>query len=102
MGSLSVVEVLEAARARVAKGWTQKVFARDSDGNEAKADGPNACRWCAEGAISFGPGALNALILLECAIGGPGVVRWNDTPGRTQAEVISAFDRAIILAKAVQ
>jgi hypothetical protein len=28
------------------------------------------------------------------------IPEWNDTPGRTQAEVVAAFDRAIALARA--
>jgi hypothetical protein len=34
------------------------------------------------------------------AIGGHCIPEWNDTPGRTQVEVVAAFDRAIALARA--
>jgi hypothetical protein len=38
--------------------------------------------------------------ILERAIGERFIGDWNDAPGRTHAEVLEAFDRAIALAEA--
>jgi hypothetical protein len=37
---------------------------------------------------------------LRRSIGQSDIIAWNDSPGRTQAEVIAAFDKAIALARA--
>ena len=36
---------------------------------------------------------------LEKAVGINGIEHWNDMPGRTHAEVLAAFDRAIEIAE---
>lgn len=43
------------------------------------------------------PDIINAAMLFERAndIAGRSIVDWNDAPGRTHAEVLAAFDRAI-------
>ncbi len=93
------LEVLEAARALIAKpgGWTQNQY------------GYAKC-FCAAGAIwhaghRFGVGGGDAISVLSSALGlrdrtaweshDSPLVEWNDTPERTQADVIAAFDRAI-------
>jgi hypothetical protein len=43
--------------------------------------------------------ASEAMHLFRHAIGGKCIPEWNDAPGRTQGEVIAAFDRAIALAR---
>lgn len=111
---MTTAEILKAAREKVAAGWTQGENARDEDGNPVGA-GAAAC-WCAYGAIDaatpreglgyaeFYRVRSDAMLILRDAIGLPGTNRiadWNDAPGRTQAEVLAAFDRAIALAEAV-
>lgn len=102
--------------------WTQFVAASDApifnkddvptdeDGDEIEMDerAPEACCWCATGAIwRSAPGGLNV---------SPGDVRaiaagyakrvvcdnvpdWNDAPGRTQAEVVAALRAASEIAR---
>lgn len=42
---------LKAARELLAKGWTKGSFARNKDNNCTLVDMPDACKWCALGAI---------------------------------------------------
>lgn len=100
MGSLSVVAALEAARARVAHGWLQgKSFARSEDNH--------IIAWCMSGAINHGDAddsncsGCSAGDLLARITGEP-LASWNDAPGRTQAQVLAAFDKAILLARSAQ
>jgi hypothetical protein len=79
---MNLVDILKAAKAKIEQGWTQRSF-------------------CVEGAILScnAPGLLplDALRYLQRAIDTP-LPWWNDAPGRTQAEVLAAFDRAIQIA----
>lgn len=106
----SVVDVLTKARGLVEKGWTTGHYARDSFG--AECDYSFASCWCAEGALfasctglTFAePGTEDdalgrAFNRMFDVIGSKHIPTWNDAPGRTQAEVLAAFDRAIELAK---
>ena len=93
-----VVDVLVKAKALVAEGWCQVHF-HTADGKQH----------CAEGAIMMAGGydphryipAVRALSnVVEPVLGEfCSVMLWNDREGRTQAEVLDAFDRAIRLAK---
>ena len=88
---MTTLEVLEAARALVARGWCQGEY-RDCYG-----------KVCAFGAIiySFPMGdpawhdAAKAANDAMTAIVGGHVTAWNDAPGRTQEEVLAAFDQAV-------
>lgn len=102
MADKSVIAILHAARARVASGWCQ--------GNAAMRDGTlcmfdDANQWCASGALYAARRATGereawhrGAVFLRQAIGSE-ITRWNDRQGRTQAEVVAAFDRAIALAE---
>lgn len=97
-------EVLIAARALIAKGWTQGYLARDERGLVTRPSGDEAVCWCCIGALSAvakcGP-IWSAVDALSGAVGGAGqIARWNDAPKRTQAEVLEAFDRAIAACEA--
>lgn len=108
MNRFEAAELLTAARALVLKGWTQGFYAVTSTGEYVSPLESTACAWCASGAIM----AINAGFLDEpqdsaCkafaimqAVVGDAIPDWNDTPGRTQAEVVEAFDRAIERASA--
>jgi hypothetical protein len=87
------VEALKAARAIIQDRWCP-VGGSDEMGGV-----------CAMLAIARQyPGPVDdyqyTLDFFRKAIGGRGIVEWNDTPGRTQVEVVAAFDRAIALARA--
>lgn len=116
---MTPAEVLRAARALIAtpERWTRSTYMRDSAGLRLDIrcadDRARAVCWCSLGATAqvasdcdYGAsdcdyGAeVKADRLLEAAVGGD-VVRWNDRPGRTHAEVLAAFDRAIALAEAL-
>lgn len=91
-------EVLTNARALVAQGWTQ-------------GDWRDGSCYCAAGALRsvtrgmLGDAWVEAVAALKAAIGrhrfcgDREIIGWNDTPGRTQEEVIAAFDRAIAALK---
>lgn len=101
----TTLEILKAARERVAKGWTQGEVARDAAGLAVGSISQDAVCWCSLGALNgaLGPGESwdgwsDAKKLLRIAAGiydNISIVDWNDAPGRTQAEVIAAFTRAI-------
>jgi hypothetical protein len=104
--------LIEARRLIAEKGWTQDAYARDAKGRNSLTegfDGDPVC-FCADGAIRWAThmhqGREEARCLLNKAIGNERVFsgydawKWNDTPGRTKEEVLSAFDRAIALAEA--
>lgn len=96
-----VVEVLRAAREKVANGWTKGTYRIVLE---------SGCLYCADGAIlwSGGPSVdechSRAERFLRQVIGGDrtSVVKWNDAPERTQEEVVNAFTKAIELAEAAQ
>lgn len=93
------VRALMDARARVAAGWCQD-RGRDAGG-----------KTCAGIALANARAGTEAWTLFERSIDPPSsprqthdlrdhtfIVKWNDAPGRTQAEVLAAFDRAIEMA----
>ena len=93
--------VLLRAADLVERGWCQGgTGAETKHGDETEATSENAVSFCALAAIenaAFAVGNVclpreveNALIQVT----GPGVIHWNDAPGRTQAEVVSALRRA--------
>jgi hypothetical protein len=93
----SVREVLIAARDRIAKpgAWIQHTYARDAAGTPVAYNSKDAVCYCALGAIyadGVVPGVGSALRMVTDE---DGVDLWNDAPGRTQEEVVAAFDRAI-------
>jgi hypothetical protein len=97
----AVADKLRVARALVAKGWTQEVFARDRRGKEVRTAERSAACWCAYGAVIRADAEYDGYVYLSRAIGLTGqlISQWNDEPTRTQQEVLAAFDRAIELAE---
>jgi len=97
---MTTLEVLRGARAKIAQGWCQGASARDADGQLTGVTQPDACCWCAIGAVyaaaplepDSGDAAFEYLARVT-----PGhlIGTWNDDPSRTQAEVLALFDRAI-------
>ena len=96
---MTTLEVLKAARAKIEKGWTQGTMARDKNGVAVSSDDKDATCWCALGAVLAVRREewVNAVPFVRDAVGGGELLVWNDTPGRTQAEVLAAFDKAIEL-----
>lgn len=109
---MTTLEVLKAARATIEQGWAINAMARDAAGIEVDEDSETAVCWCANGALALAtpPGPCGrtgdefyvpfkaAQDSLKRAIGiaeRASLAEWNDRPGRTQADVLAAFDKAI-------
>jgi len=82
----------------IRKGWTQEASARDSNGEVVDISSPSAVCWCVSGALmaAYGVGgwlaARNKLVaVLDVRLP---LTAWNDFPGRTQAEVLEACEKA--------
>lgn len=105
----AAITALEAARALLddPKHWTQKRYAANKRGEEANPVGPEAVCWCSLGALAKvtrssivreTPTFWHAQGLLESELS-VSVIRFNDDPRRTHADVLAAFDRAIARVK---
>lgn len=101
---MTVLEVLKAARERVARGWTQHAHARLSTGQPTRSNDSAAASWCAVGALGDGHDdsietcatcAAETRLVIAAGAERFGLVGWNDASGRTQEEVLQAFDKAI-------
>lgn len=96
-----VIETLKKARDLIARegGWTQGAYARDAAGS-ACSIGANAQCFCTLGALRLASDgdrdlARAAAAALRDRHSMVWIDDWNDTPGRTQAEVVALFDAAI-------
>ncbi len=91
----TVLQALRKARALIAKGWTQGTFAKDRDGISVDVNDPDACRFCAAGAVLrvCGSGSLFDKVL-SGALGGL-FPRFNDLPTTKKSDVLRVFDEAI-------
>jgi hypothetical protein len=80
--------------------WTQKWLARNAEGNNTSPRNPNACSWCALGAIAKvqnlpdAPQLYNPAAKLLASYLGISIVDWNDNPVRTRGEVAHALRSA--------
>jgi hypothetical protein len=114
-----VTKALSDMRVLIERGWSQHLAARDLLGNTVEPRDKAAVRWCLHGACMAVVGDIvvtnedwarywRPLVAAAEEAGFPvhgwaphaGPVRFNDAPGRTQAEVIALMDRAIALAEA--
>jgi hypothetical protein len=84
--SPSQVALLKAAEYIEEHGWCQRSIG---------AKGGPAC---VIGAVHFSGGKIAALNAVERVIGRPDLIRWNDEPGRTKAEVVKALRGAAFTA----
>ena len=89
-------EVLrEAAKLIQEKGWTQRVYARDDLGRRVHPNDPDACQFCAAGAIgrvttddSSRVWDHPATKALESSLS-ISIPKWNDSPLQHRGEVIA-------------
>jgi len=101
------LQILLRARELVAAGWTQGESARDAGGKKISPFSYKAVCFCALGATHRAEEELGATTAIwDSAIRKLhpftekwNVAGWNDTPGRTQADVLAAFDAAIAEAR---
>lgn len=99
-------EVLRAARELISvpERWTQDATARSVKRRPVLPRSQKAVCWCSVGAIdratesTFSPEAMDARSFLRDAAKTNVISTWNDMRSRTHAEVLAAFDRAIVLA----
>lgn len=98
-------EILIAARAKIEdpENWIQGVEARAEDGTHVVPWSTDAVCWCAIGSIRSVVGRCAPYWLargyLDKTTTGD-TAEYNDATGRTHAEILAAFDRAIALADA--
>jgi hypothetical protein len=85
------VTILRAARERIERGWCQGI---GSIGHSFCALVALSTLFAPEDALDNEP-----LRLLRKAVGQERIIEWNDAPGRTKADVLEAFSRAIELAR---
>lgn len=87
--------------------WTRGTLARDNRGLDVAAEDANATCWCAAGALQHSIGgswsddgigvyhaAREAVLLAVGLTDSDRLANWNDTPGRTQQEVVTALREA--------
>lgn len=95
-------DILTRAQERIRGHWYQGYYSDDSSNN----DGSNVCmmgaiNWAATGkpqmdhmGFAVKMERIKAIAALEEVIGDSVVARWNDQKGRTEEEVLEAFDKA--------
>lgn len=89
------------ARSRIIIGWCQGAVAQDEDGRAVAPESSDARRWSILGALlaswNGGPAGdlRQAVTSLHAETERSPLEVWNDRPGRTQTDVVSAFERAI-------
>lgn len=80
------------------KGWTQGSYARDGDGATVDSQCSDATSFCASGAIYATQDTLAGSIQVRTVIYriiADDIEAWNDAAGRSQADIVEAFDQAI-------
>lgn len=103
---MTTLEILQKARGLIEKGWTQGEIARGKDNERRSEYDSEAICWCMVGSIFCASGPLDdylipnperkkAFLAIESAVGRLNLAAWNDESGRTQSEVLQAFDKAI-------
>jgi hypothetical protein len=96
-----IVKVLKAMRVKLAAGWTQEAAARTSCGIPVFSEDPEACSFCVMGALWSANSSLKDTVedALMQTLRGIGfdltLPTYNDTPGRTQAEILTLVDKTI-------
>lgn len=96
---MTTIEVLKQARARIEKGWTQGVFARDFNDKAIllRDASDKACSWCLSGAIYAASGSFHegATKLLQKVTRTQNLATYNDAANRTKSQVLAVIDKAI-------
>jgi hypothetical protein len=94
---MMMVEALD----RIAAGWCQGAMSQDEEGRAVDPGSSDARRWSMLGALlaSWDGGPVEelgqAVTSLHTSTEQSPLEVWNDRPGRTQMDVVAAFERAI-------
>ena len=108
---MNVLELLEDGRDNMALGFTTGEFARDKDDNPVDPTHASATCFCMSGALGSNTDLFHGVeeeaerILLDVINGRKlsrrftSLTTYNDTPGRTQEEILQVFDDAIVRVK---
>lgn len=102
-GAPEIIAALRAARAYIEKGWSPTSVALNAAGQPTSPDASGAVRWNIAGAFTVAvamrecgwDASIDSSFVLRKFVPDGYVDRWNREPGRTQAEVLALFDRAI-------
>ena len=98
---MTIVEMLKRSRERIARGWCQDSYAEDKEGRRTSPLSNFACAWCMMGALRpEGIECMAAEPFLRRLVPHHALAQFNDAPGRTQAEVLAVYDKAIAMAEA--
>ena len=102
---VKLLEALTFARDLLTKGWTQGTLARDADGVKTDHQGEDVACFCAMGACcrardEFEVSGSELMRRVDEQSHDVNIVAFNDIEGRTQAEVVEVFDKAIAKLKA--
>ncbi len=102
---MTTLDILKAARAKIAQGWCRKWFSQDENGNATEANSDQACKWCALGAIyaiiPANVSALDAAMVLRSCLpnGEQSISIFNDAQGSAYP-ILELYDLAIAKEKA--
>ena len=93
-------EILIKARGFIERGWTQRASARAAEGYPVRSKSPNACEWCASGAIRVVlPNSRNIKEFWDyfSQLVKPhlSLIEFNDDPKTTKEDVLAVFDEGI-------
>ena len=94
------ISSLNEGRKRIEKGWTRKAYARDAKSRLVAPESPSAAKWCVVGSCYSNERGITYLRKAVYAKFGISTLSlWNDQSGRTQDQVLEAYDSAIELAE---
>lgn len=94
------IEIIKAARAKIAQGWMRGWFAQRADGSRCESRDDLACRWCAVGAVyaveNNSVDAFSVIMELrrDLPVGHASVGDWNDKQG-SAFDILQVFDKTI-------
>jgi hypothetical protein len=105
---MNAIELLQQAKVRIERGWTQGWFARDSNGSRVEIGSDRATCFCISGAI-YNKGTdilelVKARYFLSRVLPRrfDNIVEFNDNESTTKEDVINLLDKAIEYGKLSQ
>lgn len=107
---MKTLTILKRARKLLTnpKRWCQGRFAKDKWGNGCNVNDERAYQFCIAGAVEHVSGGVDydpgseyqeAIDILNRSVRGGSTIVFNDMPKRKHAQVLAAFDKAIVRAE---